>query len=140
MRRAILSRVRQLRIERAAVLALALAWLGSIAPGARADAPGYEYADQRFQIEVSVPGDTGSLRAEITPRAPWKLSADFPIRFSVEGGPTARTPVPGSPDGAILDLPLSELPSGRISGRISVAVCQGELCERADHDFQIETP
>lgn len=140
MRAATFPYVQQPRIERTAALALALAWLVSAAAGARADAPGHAYQDPRFRIEVSVPEAARSLRAEITPRAPWKLSADFPIRFSVEGGPTARSPVPGSPDGATLEVPLAELPSGRVSGRISVAVCQGELCERADHDFQIAIP
>jgi len=114
--------------------------LAAIASAYAAETRGYTHEDPRFEIAVSVSEDAEALRARITPRAPWKLSVDFPIRFSVEGGPAARSPVPGRSDGATVDLPLSEVPSGRVAGRISVAVCQGDLCERADHDFELSTP
>ncbi len=96
-----------------------------------------------YGISISRQGEDG-LRFDAVPKKPWEVSADFPTALRVRAAASrsevdARITSSG-PEGVHFEFAVPSATEGpaRLSGSLSFAVCDGDLCERIDHEWSVE--
>ncbi len=112
-----------------------------VPPRERASEALHRHADRRFEVVVQRES-AAAVAVRVAPRAAWKLAVDFPCALTLEGpgsGVQLKTDEAFRFDEEGLSW-HTPLPEGAVSGRASFAVCQGDVCERVDHDFVLSRP